>query len=359
MDLEAQVAALLAVTAAQARTIEAMTKFTPAFPAVTVTEIVTRYMRSVRFTSLAAGPVEEIRYRLHVLPALGDDQVSSLNDERLDIYRDQRRRQSGVTGDPTRPATRNREVRALSAALTWATKEKIIPHNPILRAPMEPEDNLRRTCPGLAEVSRIILAARSTRLRAMVAAKFYSGLRVSELLSLRTDQVVWDEGLIVLPARQAKGKKKGRVTILPEQASKWTKAYLEERADLRVESALLFCTDSGKKISRRNFLRDFQSVADRAKVEGAPGETLCLHDLRSGFVGRQIEINTPHDVIKEMLGDATESAFRRYVRVQRRWLIEARERTELAELRTSRRKPPTRAQRDVQVSTIHKKATPA
>ncbi len=222
---------------------------------------------------------------------------------------------------------------------------------------MEPEDNIRQTCPGLAEVTRIILAARSTRLRGMVAAKFYSGLRVSELLSVRIDQVAWDEGLIILPARQAKGKKKGRVTILPEQASKWVKAYLEERDESKTESLLLFCTDSGKRISRRNFLRDFQAVAERAKVCGAPGETLCLHDLRSGFVGRQIEINTPHDVIKEMLGDSTESAFRRYVRVQRRWLIEARERTELAEIRKSKRKPPARAVSDMSLTTNSKSAT--
>ncbi len=50
---------------------------TPGFPLATVAEVVAKYMRSVRFKSLAAASVEEIRYRRHVLPALGSEQVGA------------------------------------------------------------------------------------------------------------------------------------------------------------------------------------------------------------------------------------------------------------------------------------------
>ena len=327
-----------------------------AFPSMTVAELVEKYMRSVKFHALANSANETRRFRLHLLPFFGADQVAALTTERVDQYRDLRRNESGNGGEPTRPGTRNREVLVLSAALSWAAREKIIPAHPIRGAPMEPENNLRQTCPSVIEVGRICFAARSVRLKALVTTKYYSGLRVSELLSVRRDQVQWDEGLLVLQPKQTKGKKKGRVTIFPEQASKHVSQYLAERDASGVASQLLFCTDSGNRISRRNFLRDFQTVAARALVGGADGETLCLHDLRSGFVGRQIEINTPHEVIKEMIGHTTESAFRRYVRVQRRWLIEARERTELAELRKSSRRPPSRA-RSLRLDPVVRKAT--
>jgi len=326
-------------------------------PKVTVRAIVQRYMTSVEFKSLKARADEERRLRLHVLPHLGDDDIATLNNERIAWYRNTREGEPTPGGALTKPATRNREVFALSGALSWAAKEKHIKANPIYGTPVEPENNLRATCPTIGEVNRIVLASESVRTRAMVLTKFHSGMRVSELLSVRLDQVKWDDGLLVLEPRQTKGGLRPRVTIFPEQASTWVRVYLEIRTSRGIPGDLLFATDTGRPISRRNFLRDFQAVADRAGVKGANGETLTLHDLRSGFVGVQLEVGTSQEVIKAMLGHVSDSAFRRYVRVQKRWFIEARERTELEILRAHERRNPHRAAKPFHVDPVEEKAT--
>lgn len=326
-------------------------------PKVTVRAIVHRYMASVEFKALAAREDEERRFRLHVLPHLGDDDIEALNNERIAWYRNTRAGEKTPGGRLTKPATRNREVFALSGALTWATKERIVRQNPIYRTPVEPENNLRSTCPSIGDVSRVVLAAESVRLRAMVLTKFHSGMRVSELLSVRLDQVKWDDGLLVLEPRQTKGGMRPRVTIFPEQASVWVRVYLEIRTSRGIPGELLFATDTGRPISRRNFLRNFQAVADRAGVKGANGETLTLHDLRSGFVGVQLDVGTSQEVIKAMLGHVSDSAFRRYVRVQKRWFIEARERTELEILRAHERRNPHRAPMPPHADPSEEKAT--
>jgi len=305
---------------------------------LTVAEVVQRYMGSVEFQSLQQNWAEEIRLRLHIVPGLGAENVMALTSERIATYRNERKAQAGNGLAPTKPATRNREVRRLSAALNWAVEAKLIPSNPLAGVPMEIEDNLRQTCPTPAEINRILLATKSARLRAMIAVGFWSGLRRGEILTLEASQLSWDDGLIVLQRRKTKGKKE-RVTIFPDRASDLVRAYL----DSAPTGKWLFSTDTGNQISPRNFLRDFQRTVDRSGVQAAPGERMVLHDLRSGFVGRQLELGTPEKTIMEMTGHSTHAAFDRYVRVQKRWLLDARERTELADLNGAMRKPPARA----------------
>lgn len=299
-------------------------------PRITVAELAHRYFASQEAKNLRSNAGEEPRFRKNVERLLGDVFVDELTLERLEWYRQQRAGEFGHTR-PTRPATRNREIVKLSAMLTWAAKRKIIPANPIRGAAMEAENNLRRTCPKTVDVNAILARADSLRLRAMITTSFCTGLRRAELLAVRLEQVDWEDGLIAMEARQTKGGKRPRITILTAQARALIRQYLDERKADGVDSPFLFCTASGRRISPRNYLRDFQAAAARAGIRGNDGERLCLHDLRSGFVGRQLELGTPQEVIKSMTGHTTDDAFRRYVRVQRSWLLDVRKRTDDSE----------------------------
>lgn len=264
--------------------------------------------------------------------------MGDLTAERLEGYRKVRANEFGNGKTFTKPATRNREIVKLSAMLTWAAERQIIPVNPIYHATMETEDNIRQTCPTPTDVSQILLAC-NRRLRAMVATKFWSGLRRGEVCAVRRDQIEWDDGLIVLQEKQTKTRRP-RITIFPDRASSLVHEYLENR---EVDSPYLFCTKSGNTISGRNFLREYQDAAKRAGFEASPGERTCLHDLRAGFVGQQLELGTPERVVMDMTGHSTHEAFDRYVRVKKKWLIDARERTELADLAGTGRRDPRRA----------------
>jgi integrase len=305
---------------------------------VTVGEIADRYYQSLEFQGLRAAGTERGRFNLNTRRLLGATKVSELNADKLEWYRRVRAVEAGKGKRPTKPATRNREVVKLSAMLTWAAEREIIAVNPLYHATMEPEDNIRQTCPTPAGVNRVLLAC-GQRLRAMVATKFWSGLRRGEICSLKRDQVNFDEGLIVLSERQTKTRRP-RITILPERASALVREYLHHRT---ADSPFLFCTQSGTPVSGRNFLRDFYLARDRAGLEGADGERVRLHDLRAGFVGRQLELGTPERTIMDMTGHSTHEAFDRYVRVRRRWIVDAKKRVELDDLATLPRRGPNRA----------------
>src|SRR3569832_725987 len=305
---------------------------------ITVGEIADRYYASLEFRELNAAPTEPGRFNLNSRRLLGDTKVGDLTREKLEWYRRVRASETGKGRRLTKPATRNREVFKLSAMLTWAAEREIIPVNPIYHATTETEDNVRQTCPTLTDVNKILLAC-NRRLRAMVATAFWTGVRRGEACKLKREQVEWDEGLIVLRPRQTKTKKP-RVTIFPDRASMLVREYLEHRD---VDSPYLFCVNGGGPVNGRNFLREYQKAADRAGFQAAEGERAVLHDLRAGFVGHQLELGTPERVIMEMTGHSTHEAFDRYVRVSRRWLIDAKARAELAALAAMTRKPPRNA----------------
>lgn len=295
-------------------------------PSHTVAEIVRRYLASVEFANLKAKDTEERRFRLHIVPHLGADIASELTFDRLAWYREQRKGERCLNGRdvPPTPSTRNREVVSLSASLSWAVKYDILKVNPIKGAPLETENNQRRTMPTSVDVDRLLFAC-TPRLRAMVAMKFGSGLRRAELCTLRLNQVRWDQGLIVLHGRDTKTGRP-RATVLPDRASKIVQRYLDLRDNQ--DSPYVFCTASGGPISPRNFLRDFQRACEHAGIQAAEGERIVLHDLRAGFIGHQIELGTPERVIMDMSGHRTHSAFDRYVRVQARWLRDAKDRAD-------------------------------
>lgn len=294
---------------------------------LTVGGLLPRYMASPKFKGLKAIETESRRLCLHIAPYFGAIQVSDLTHERLEAYRAMRKKQPGNGGKgTTKPATRNRELLQLSAMLSWAEDAKLIPKNPIRPIPLEAENNQRQTCPDPADVNRILVAC-TTRLRAMVAVAFWCGLRRAEICAIEEGQIVWDEGLIVLRGPQTKTGRP-RITIFPDRASRAVESYLAQKRSEKVDSRTLFATASGRQISPRNFLRDFHAAADAAGVKAAPGERLWLHDLRSGLVGLQLELGTPERVVMDMTGHSTHAAFDRYVRVKRRWLVEARERVE-------------------------------
>jgi integrase len=282
-------------------------------------------MKSVEFKELKAVKTEEGRLRLHILPKLGKFQVMEVR-SKIPEYRDERsKEQLNKRKQPTTPATRNREVVRLVAACTWGVERE----NPLLGMAMESEDNERKTSPEPDDIYRLMFVAR-LRLKAIIATTFWSGLRREEVCNLPLKQVHWDEGLIVLHGDQTKAGRP-RATIFPDIASKWVREYLDERKAEGVQSVYLFSTSTGRPVSGRNVLRDYQDAWERAGLVAAEGERPWFHDLRAGFVGHQLELGTPEKVIMEMTGHSTHEAFDRYVRVKRKWIDEAKVRAEIAD----------------------------
>lgn len=289
-------------------------------PSPTVQQLCVQYQASPEFLALRSRSDEEGRIRKHISRLLGHVRASELTLVHLDDYRQTRSKESGCRkGQLTKPATRNREVVRLVRIVNWAVDRKLLKENPIAKAPLEPEENTRRTSIEASQVESLESACSEYKaelrinltLWAMVATKFDSGLRRRELCLLRKSQLHMRDGAIELHELDTKGRK-GRVTLLSERAADAIRAMPR---DVRfAESPFVFLTTRGKPYHPRTFLRMFQEVAALAGIKAADGENVWGHDLRAGFVGQQLELGTPEREIMDMGGWTTREVFDRYHR---------------------------------------------
>ncbi len=303
----------------------------------TVREIWEQYAESPEATALRSWNTERGR-GVHLVRLLGTGGAQQLTLVHVDDYRKQRATEPGRRKETlTTPASRNREVVRLVRVLNWAVERKLLDTNPLDGAPLEPEENTRRTsieAPDLDRLQPACLDHRPDRrigltLWAMVATKFDSGLRRSELCRLRRVQLRAKDGTIELHQRDTKARK-GRVTILSSRAAE---AIRSMPRDVRfAESPFVFLTTRGKPYHPRTFLRMFQEAAAAAGLEAAEGERIWAHDLRAGFAGQCLDAAIPERDIMDMGGWSTREVFDRYHR-RRGAVAVARARARLEEAR--------------------------
>lgn len=296
-----------------------------------VAELCAGYLQSPEFRGLADGTTERSRV-VHLIRLLGHLRISQTSLTTVDDYRTTRSKENGCRkGSTTSAATRNREIVRLVRILNWASERKLIDVNPLSGAPLEPENNTRRTSIEAGDIDRIETACQIYKpddpriglvLWAMIATKYDSGMRRKELCLLRRAQLKISDGAIELHQQDTKGKR-GRITVLSARAVDAQRAMPR---DLRfADSPFVYLTKRGKPYHPRTFLRMFQEVAALAGVKAAAGENIWAHDLRAGFIGQQLELKMPEREIMEMTGHKSHDVFDRYVRRKRGIVSRAKE----------------------------------
>lgn len=296
-----------------------------------VSDLCAAYHDSPEFRGLADSQTERGR-ALHLIRLLGHLRVSQLGLTVVDDYRTTRASEDGRRKDTkTSAATRNREVVRLVRILNWSVERALVDDNPIAGAPLEAENNTRRTSIEADDVDALEAACPTYKpaeprigltLWAMVATKFDSGMRRRETCLLRRSQLKAIEGAIHLHELDTKGRE-ARITILSARAADAIRAMPR---DLRfADSPYVFLTKRGKPYHPRTFLRMFQELAALAGLEAAIGERIWAHDLRAGFIGQQLELHRPEREIMDMTGHKSHNVFDRYVRRKKSAVARAKE----------------------------------
>jgi integrase/recombinase XerD len=190
-------------------------------------------------------------------------------------------------------------------------------------ASVNPADDLRaprglRALPKFLSIDEVdaLLAAPNVstplglRDRALVDVLYATGLRVSELVGLRTTDIRLDEGYL-----QCMGKGgKARIVPLGDQAVLWVRRYLAEarpRLVHRRESPWLFVNARGGRLSRVGFWKRLTAHARRAGIR-AP---VSPHVLRHSFATHLLERGADLRAIQMMLGHANLSTTEIYTHV--------------------------------------------
>ena len=159
-----------------------------------------------------------------------------------------------------------------------------------------------------------------SRDKAMLEVMYASGLRVSELCSLKVKDVHFPAKTILVS--RGKGAK-ARVVPISDFALEWLDHYVNgaRRKNVGRKSPYLFLNKEGTPISRQYF---FMSVKKYARMAGIrQAEAISPHTLRHCFATHLLESGAELRAVQEMLGHAHLSTTQIYTHVSSRRIYEA------------------------------------
>jgi integrase/recombinase XerD len=148
--------------------------------------------------------------------------------------------------------------------------------------------------------------------RTMLEVLYASGLRVSELVTLKAAQVSQDMGVVRI---MGKGSKE-RLVPLGEEALGWVKRYLQEaRPQIlgRRSSDALFVTARAAAMTRQAFWHLLKRHAERAGLRKA----ISPHTLRHAFATHLLNHGADLRVVQMLLGHSDISTTQIYTHVAR------------------------------------------
>jgi integrase/recombinase XerD len=156
------------------------------------------------------------------------------------------------------------------------------------------------------------------RYRAMLELLYATGLRVSELVNLKKNQVDLEVGYLKV---MGKG---GRERIVPigKRAQFALRTHLDFHTKKKIESEFLFVGNRKKPISRITFWR---KIKNYARAAGIP-KNISPHTLRHSFATHLLSGGADLRSVQEMLGHVSISTTQIYTHVDHRQIKDAHKR---------------------------------
>ena len=216
-----------------------------------------------------------------------------------------------------RASSAARRVSSVKRFYQYCVRERLVEADPTLK--LDPPKRTPRFPKTLSEddVEALLAApdiatALGLRDRAMLETLYATGLRVSELVALKTFETNLDAGVVRV---MGKGSKE-RLVPLGEESMHWIARYAKEaRPDLKGkrEPDALFITARGAGMTRQAFWH----LIRRYGVRAIPGKRLSPHVLRHAFATHLINHGADLRVVQLLLGHADISTTQIYTHVAR------------------------------------------
>jgi len=216
-----------------------------------------------------------------------------------------------------RASSAARLVSTLKRFYQYCVRERRVSADPTLK--LDPPKRTPRFPKVLSEADVEALLAspdvatpRGLRDRAMLETLYATGLRVSELVALKTFEANLDAGVVRV---LGKGSKE-RLVPLGEEAAHWLQKYLAaSRTKLlgKKTTDSLFVTARGAGMTRQAFWHLIRRYGARA----TPGKKLSPHVLRHAFATHLINHGADLRVVQMLLGHADTATTQIYTHVAR------------------------------------------
>ncbi len=198
-------------------------------------------------------------------------------------------------------ATVSRNIASIKAFFHFMMKEGIITEDisEVLKSP-----KIEKKVPEILATDEVVRlleqpigdSPKEIRDKAMLELLYATGIRVTELISLRVNDVNMQMGVIV-----CKDEHKERIIPFGSEAKNSLKKYI---ADVRMNmvedntSEILFANCSGKPMSRQGFWKLIKFYAKKAGIT----TDITPHTLRHSFAAHLVENGADLRSVQEMLG---------------------------------------------------------
>ena len=153
--------------------------------------------------------------------------------------------------------------------------------------------------------------------RAMLEVMYSSGLRISELLNLRMNQINFDRGMVKIIG---KGNKE-RIVPIGDYALEYLNKYINDgrKKNPKRNSDYLFLNRYGEPVSRVYFFLQVKKYAQQAGIKAE----ISPHTLRHCFATHMLENGAELRAVQEMLGHANIATTQIYTNISSKRILSA------------------------------------
>lgn len=210
-------------------------------------------------------------------------------------------------------------ISALKGFYKFLIIEKVIDNNPMEYIETPKLEKKIPTVLSTEEVTKLLDIPLNNiynyRNKAMIELMYATGLRVSELVNLKLNDIDLHENLL---KTMGKGNKE-RIIPIGEYATAIVIEYLHKARPQILknkQSEYLFVTKRGEKLSREQFFRILQSLAKKKGIT----THFSPHTLRHSFASHLLDHGADLRTIQELLGHSNIATTQIYTHVSREML---------------------------------------
>ena len=216
-----------------------------------------------------------------------------------------------LAGQGKSPATVSRSLASLKGFFTYLVGEAVIDRNPALHvATVKAEKKLPQVLTG-KEVERLLAQPKCSdmkgyRDKAMLELLYATGLRVTELISLKVTDVNLQMGFI-----ECHDGNKSRMIPIENAAKYALSKYLTDiRPVMCEDQEYLFTNVKGGQMSRQGFWKLLKAYAKKAGID----KDITPHMIRHSFATHMVNNGADLRSLQEMLGHSDISTTQVYLK---------------------------------------------
>lgn len=232
----------------------------------------------------------------HLIELYGDKKLSEITPKDIDDFKE-------VRSKDVKPATVNRELSTLRQIFNLARRwEKFYGENPVTISGLLPEENSKERILSIEE-ERKLLSFSNLYLKPIISTALQTGMRKSEILTLRWSNVDLENGVITIDQTNTKSKKTRRIPV-----SSSLKTLIIEQKLKSGGNEFVFLSLAGVPYKNHESLKGvFERACEKAGITG-----FRFHDLRHTAATRMIERGASIVAVSKILGHSDLKMTMRY-----------------------------------------------